>query len=253
MRNAKNIVRDILILKLGDKNTAETEKNRLTEMVKCLDADISGGMLSTQENFLLCLQKQMNGTEIGKTTLSMLNAVYKTHTEPKTISMLGKLLFMEKNIQDDYTLILLYRLLEHSGLTLRAVPNGYDALRRGISGNKLLDFTEPMQADKTVDITDEDLLKALFVMNDEPDGDISCVKDCSALREYKRIVNEAAGMSGTVLANIADYTSYPNMVLVLGLRLLSKAGKPIEFRKEALERLVMSILTRQAVGGLAIS
>jgi len=246
MRKANEIVRDILILKLGDKNTAKAETTRLLDMANGLDSDISGGMLSTHEFFLQCLKKQMFGSEISKPTLAMLNVVFKTHTEVKSISMLGKLLFSEKAVQDDYTLILLYRLLELSGLTIKAIPFGYNALRNGVSENKLADFTEPIKIEIIREYTDSDLIKALFILNDEPDDDISRVNECGALIEYKKVVSEAVGMNGNTLENIPDYTSYPNMVLVMGLRVIAKAGKTIEFQKDTFERFILSILSRQS-------
>jgi hypothetical protein len=251
MRDAKEIVRDILILKLGDKNTAETEINRLTDMVNGLDSDISGGMLFSQDEFIKSLQKQIPGETFGRTTLAMLGVIYKTYISPKSISMLGKLLFAEKAVQDDYTLILLYRLLEHNGLTIRAVPNGYNALRGDISNNRLLDFTEAIRTETNTELSETDLIKALFILNDEPDEDGSCVKDCSALDEYKRVVSEAAGMNGITLTNIPDYTSYPNTVLVMGLRVLADMGKIIDFNKDTFERLIISIMTKQPITGFA--
>jgi len=136
-------------------------------------------------------------------------------------------------------------LLELNELIIRAVPNGYNTLRDGISGNRLLEFTEPLRAETVREFTESDLLKALFIMNDEPDGDISNIKDCAALTEYKSVVSESLAMNGGMLANITAFTSYPNMVLVMGLRALAKSGKTVEFRKETLERLVLSVFTNQ--------
>lgn len=251
MREAAEIVNDILVMKFGDKNAVGVEMNRLTKIITALDDDIAHGMLSNQESLIYCLQKQASGAEIGKTTLSMLNAVFKTLSAPKSISMLGKLLFAENAVQDDYTLILLYRLLEQAGLTIKAIPKGYNALRGGISRNKLLDYAESINTETTRELTDSDLLKALFILNDEPDEDIALVEDCGALLEYKRIISEVKSMNGVTFANIPDYTTYPNMVLVMGLNVLANSGKSIEIEKDTLERLVTAILTKKKIDELS--
>jgi len=251
MRSVDLIVRDILVLKHEDKNNAGFEQKQLEKLVNRLDADISNGMLSSLEQFMVSIKASMNGADIGKAMQTMLSAVFKTIPEPKSVSMLGKLLFSEKAVDKDFALALMYRLLETQGLTIRTVPSGYSALLASISGNKLLDNTEAFKAEESAAETQMDVLKALFILNDEPDGDISCVKECAALLEYKDLIKAANEMDEISLIQIPDYTSYPNMALVMGLRVIAKSGKSIELRKETLDRFVMSILKRQAVDSLA--
>ena len=268
MLNAESIAHDILILKLGDKNNAVSEQQRIITIINGLDADISEGMLENNDHFISSIKKHMSGADMGKTALMMLSAVFKTIHEPKSVSMLGKVLFAEKAVDEDYALALLFRLLESGGATITAAPLGYNELKAGISANKLLDFTEPVQSDKAPDFTEpvqpdnapgftepvqsdkapdfteltqtekalgftqDDLLKALFIINDEPIADFSFVKDCPALHEYKRVITEAGNMKPDCLTSIPDFTTYPNLVLVIGLSILGQTGKLIELKKK---------------------
>jgi len=252
MQDAELIARDILILKRGDKNISGSEQQRLVKLVNRLDADISGDMLKNREKFISCIKTGISGTyEIGKATLTMLNAVYKSMPELTAVSMLGKVLLNEKSVDENYTMALLYRMLEKAGLTITPAPFGYNILKNGILENKLLEYTEPIQCDTPV-ISRDDLMKALFILNDEPLNDITNVKECSALLEYRRIVTEASGMESISLTKIPDFTSYPNMVLVMGLSIIGQTGRTIEFKKETFEGFVMQILKRQSIDGFTV-
>lgn len=248
MRDAELIARDILILRHGDKNITAVGQQRLIRLISRLDADMSGDMLKNREKFISCIKANSVGSdEIGKTTLTMLNAVYKSMPELTAVSMLGKVLLNEKAIDETYTMALLYRMLERAGLTINPAPFGYNILKNGILSNKLMDYTEPIQGDDAPVISRDDLIKALFILNDEPLNDITDARECPALSEYKKVVTEATDMDSMPLTKIPDFTSYPNMVLVMGLRIIGQTGRTIEFKKETIERFVMQILKRQTI------
>ena len=251
MRDAESIARDIAILKLGDKNAEPTERKRFVKMINDFDSEISAGMFSSQEAFVTGIRKyifETHDTEISKTTLTMLNAVFRTISEAKSISMLGKLLFTSKLANLDYALVLLFRLLERVSLTIKIKFFGYNELKSGIEGNKILEFTESIRKPSQQSLTQEDLLKALLIMNGEPDGDISDIQECTAITEYQRVINETADMDIVSLEKISDYTSYPNMILVMGLRAVAQEGKHIELQKEILEKFIVSIIKKQDIG-----
>lgn len=253
MRDAELVARDILILKRGDKNNTGLELQQLIKLINRLDADMSGDMLKNREKFVYCIKTSIAGPgEMEKATLTMLNAVYKSMPELSAVSMLGKVLLNDKAADENYTLALLYRVLEKAGLTINPAPFGYNILKSGILGNKLLEYTEPIQGDTLSAISQDDLVKALFILNDEPLDDISIVKDCTAMMEYKRIVTDARRIDGMSLTMIPDFTSYPNMVLVMGLNIIGQTGRKIEFRKETLEGFIMQIFKRQTIDGITV-
>ena len=250
IRDADSVALDIVILKLGDKNAEPAEQKRFVKIINDFDSDISADFLNSQEKFITGIRKyifESYNVEISKATLTMLNAIFRTISEPKSISMLGKLLFTAKPANLDYALVLLFRLLERVSLAVKIVPFGYNELKVGIKGNKFLEFTESIYKPPQQSLTQEDFLKALLIMNDEPDGDISDIQECNTLTEYKRVINEAADMDIISLEKIPDYTSYPNMILVMGLRAALKAGKHIELQKETLEKFIVSIIKKQDI------
>jgi len=250
MRYAELVAQDILVLRRGDKNIAGSEQQHLLKLINRLDADISGDMLKNQESFIACIKA--GSGEIGKVTLTMLNAVYKSMPELKAISMLGKVLINEKSVDEDFTLALLYRLLEMFGFTITPAAFGYNILKNGILGNKLLDYTEPIQNAVAVPASHDELIKALLILNDEPSCHTANVKECPALSEYKSIAKTVGEMESISLTQIPDFTSYPSMVLAMGLKIIGQAGKTIEYKKETFENFILQILKKQSINGLIV-
>lgn len=253
MRDAEQIARNILILKQGDKHISAVEQRQLIKIINRLDADMASDMLKSRDRFIACIKTGIAGAvEIEKATLTMLTAVYKQMPELTAVSMLGKVLMNDKSVDENYTMSLLYRMLEKAGLTISPAPFGYNVLKNGILGNKLLEYTEPIQNNAAPVITQGDLIKALFILNDEPLSDIANVRECPALSEYKRIVSEVSQMDNMSLTKIPDFTSYPNMILVMGLSIIGQTGRKIEFKKETFEDFVMRILRRQTIDGTVV-